>query len=52
MRKLLAMVLAVLMLVMAMPMMVSAEAAERKLVFQMSEEPQCMDCLLYTSRCV
>lgn len=43
MRKLLAMVLAVLMLVMAMPMMVSAEAAERKLVFQMSEEPQCMD---------
>ncbi|HIS99578.1 MAG TPA: peptide ABC transporter substrate-binding protein [Candidatus Faecaligallichristensenella faecipullorum] len=43
MRKLLAMTLAVLMLVMAMPMLASAEATEQKLVFQMGEEPQVMD---------
>ena len=43
MRKLLAMTLAALMLVMAMPMLASAEATEQKLVFQMGEEPQVMD---------
>jgi oligopeptide transport system substrate-binding protein len=43
MKRLLALLMALMLIALAVPMAAGAEAAEKKLVFQMSGEPECMD---------
>lgn len=43
MKRLLALLMALMLIALAVPMALGAEAAEKKLVFQMSGEPECMD---------
>ena len=43
MKRLLALLMALMLIMLAIPMAAGAEAAEKKIIFQMSGEPECMD---------